>query len=114
MPRLVTVFIVVAGACWILYATRPTKQDFFEELQHRATTMQERGQDNMDKLVGANPLDEMVIGAAPERIIKDTYYEDYYLVSVFHTRYTAPSRQEKRVRIYGFLSTFYPSSRAQG
>jgi hypothetical protein len=112
MPRIVTISIVAAGAALILYFTKPTRQDLYAELQERATVMEQRGDANMDKLVGANPLDEMVITMSPENVMKHTEYADYYLVSVFQTRYLSTSHQQKQVRIYGFLSTFYPSSRS--
>lgn len=99
---------IVGGIALAGYLTRPTQVDFRQELQTRHEAMVPAQNEILrSRMHNDNVLDRMVATATPDELLQQTEYKDFYVFTIFVTRYTDPMGVQD-VRTFGFFQSFLP------
>ena len=105
MARFFVFVLVAGGTSFLLFSTKPTQTDYLYKLENRARVYANTRDGALYHLRSSDPIDEMVASQSPAELMQQTRYDDYYLVSIFTTEYTAPGNLTRRVRTVGLFST---------
>ncbi len=105
MARYFVFLVVVGGTSLIMYVTKPTQVDYFEEMQRRADVVVSEEHRAFRQIRGGHPVDEMVAVQSPVKLLEQTRYDDYYVVSVFTTAFDTPGYGTRHVRTYGLFAS---------
>ncbi|MFQ5570288.1 MAG: hypothetical protein ACE5G0_11475 [Rhodothermales bacterium] len=109
MARFLVFLVVVGSTSFVMYATKPTKEDYLAKLDNRAEVVESQEHNAFSELRGGHPIDEMVAAQGPMRLLEQTRIDDYVLFSVFTTEYEVPGHGPQRVRTYGLFSSLISS-----
>lgn len=111
MQRLVVTIVVLGLTALLLWITKPSMEDYYEELQSRQTAIQSQGGLGETLPVGSNALDEMMLRITPERAMDLTEYQDYGIMSIFVTYYNVSDYERRELHSVGIMSTFITSTK---
>lgn len=99
--------LVVGLVALVAYLTKPSPQDFYEELQVRAAEVR-GGEAKSAGLLpkGGTSLDKVVRLMSPDEVVAHTHHSDYVLLSVFTIAYPESPGVYARVYATGVFNTF--------
>ncbi len=107
MGKKLVLFIIVALALAGFF-TRPSQDDFQQELQARYDVMAAQADDILrSRMHNDNVLDRMVATATPAELLLRTDFSDFYVFTMFVTEYADPMGTQ-HVRTFGVFQTFLP------
>lgn len=105
MARFFIFVLVIGGTSFLLFSTKPTQADYLYKLESRALVYADARNGALYQMRSSDPIDEMVASQPPAELLQQTRYDDYHIVSVFTTEYTAAGHVTRRVRTVGLFST---------